>query len=400
MTNRLVLLFAGVLVAFPLFAGAAPEEPDEIPTVRLSHSWTGAEGELFEPVLAAAEEELGISITTTVLRHEDLVTLLPTQWRAERSPADVMAMRPGLAAEGAQQGHLVSVTDRIDPDDFVPGAAEVTVVNGERYNVPYIQKTKPGFWYRRSFAEEHGLVIPETWDEFMTLLENLDQFDGMDAPIASGNGDGWPLTDVVEHFLIAFGGPEMHVGLREGEISWTSDAVREVFAERIVPLLEEGYFGEPTEWTTALERWWAGDYGIYFMGSWITGMVEDPEDLGVFMLPGTEAVVSHVDSWYVSDYAENRDAALELAEWLATEGQRIHVQQGGATATYVEISPDIYPPAEQRIAEATAGLEPLVDLDDAIGGEFQSTFWGELQLLWVRPGQLDEILETIEDDAP
>lgn len=400
MKNRLVLMFMVFLLALPLFARGAQEEAEEIPTVRLSHSWTGAEGELFEPVLEAAEQELGISITTTVLRHEDLVTLLPTQWRAERAPADVMAMRPGLAEEGAQEGHLIPVTDRIDPDDFVPGAADVTAVNGERYNVPYIQKTKPGFWYRKSFADEHGLSIPESWDEFMSLMENLDGMEGIDAAIASGNGDGWPLTDVVEHFLIAFGGSDMHTALREGDISWTSNDVRSVFSRRIVPLLEQGYFGEPTEWTTALERWWEGDYGIYFMGSWITGMVEDPEDLGVFTLPGTEAVVSHVDSWYVSDYAENPDAALRLVEWLATEGQRVHVQQGGATATYEEISTDLYPPAEQRVAEATAGLQPLVDLDDAIGGEFQSTFWSQLQLLWVRPGQLDEILETIDEDAP
>lgn len=38
----------------------------------------------------------------------------------------------------------------------------------------------------------------------------------------------------------------------------------------------------------------------------------------------------------------------------------------------------------------------LPDLDDTIGGEFQSKFWDQLKLLWVRPEQVDDVLDTLE----
>ncbi len=62
---------------------------------------------------------------------------------------------------------------------------------------------------------------------------------------------------------------------------------------------------------------------------------------------------------------------------------------------------DAYPLGVDRdMAVAMIGKETLLDLDDTIGGEFQTTFWSQLQLLWVSPGLLDDVLEAIEAKAP
>ena len=42
------------------------------------------------------------------------------------------------------------------------------------------------------------------------------------------------------------------------------------------------------------------------------------------------------------------------------------------------------------------GVEILSDLDDTIGGQFQTNFWSQLQLLWVSPNQLDSVLASIQ----
>jgi len=55
--------------------------------------------------------------------------------------------------------------------------------------------------------------------------------------------------------------------------------------------------------------------------------------------------------------------------------------------------------ANTTLVAASAGAT-LLDLDDTIGGEFQTTFWDQLKLLWVQPGQLDNVLAAIQAVAP
>jgi len=386
-----VLLIAGVVGAFSI--------AQEKVTLTLIHPWAGAEEELFKPVVAAAEEALGIEIETKIIRSEDLITLLPTQWAAGTAPGDVIFLTvPSLILEGAKGGHVLEITDLINPADFVPGSVGFVTLDGKVYGAPYTQKVKPGFWYRKSFFEEHGLAEPTNWAEFVALLEELKGIEGLKAPIASGDGVGWPLSDVTEHFLVAFGGPQLHKELATCtclEHPWA--VVKAIFTDWLAPLLAAGYFSEPIEWTTALEMWWRGDFALYFMGIWLAGMVEDPGDLGLFPIPGTMGVASCIDFLFVSAYTEHPKEAKALLKWLVTEGQKIQVQQGGHIATYRPVSLELYPPAERSVAEKVAPMVPLFDLDDAIGGEFQTTFWDQLKLLWVEPERVDEVVDVIHE---
>jgi len=68
-----------------------------------------------------------------------------------------------------------------------------------------------------------------------------------------------------------------------------------------VPLLKAGDFSDPIEWTSAVDLWWKGDYALYFMGTWITGMVDDPTDLGLISLPGVKAMVLAPDYFMVPE---------------------------------------------------------------------------------------------------
>ena len=41
------------------------------------------------------------------------------------------------------------------------------------------------------------------------------------------------------------------------------------------------------------------------------------------------------------------------------------------------------------------------DLDDAIGGKFQTTFWAQLRLLWVSPttATMNDVLDALQEQA-
>lgn len=357
--------------------------------------WAGEEEAQFTPVLEAFEEQTGISVEYRTFRSEDLADTLPAQFGAQRTIGDVIFLWEWWILENTE--HAVDVTDIVADVPFVEGAAP-EAIDGTYYYGSYVMAAKPGFWYRQSFFDEHGLTPPETWDEFEALLGDIQAIDGVDSAIASGNGVGWPLTDITEHFLITFGGPELQLDLIEGTVDWQSDEVRSIFEEQLIPLLEAGYFSDPIEWTSAVDLWWRGDHGLFFMGNWITGMVEDPDDLAVFTLPGAEGYVGAPDNMFIPRYSENVEEARELmAFMLSREGTELRSAQGGKLSMREDVGAEHYPPAEQSLAEALAGLQILPDLDDTIGGGWQSTFWDQLKLLWVQPDALDDVLRNLDE---
>ncbi len=370
------------------------------PTVTLIGPWSGAEMDAFMPVLQAFEEKTGIEVEYKNYRAEQLATLLPLMFATESTPGDVIFMWSWFIKEKGQEGHIVDVTDLINEVDFPPGALDTVKVGDTLYGGPYTGKVKPGFWYRKSFFAANDLTEPTTWAEFLALLDDIAAIPGIVNPILSGDGVGWPLSDVTEHFLATYGGPQLHRDLTAGTVAWTSTEVRTIFADKLVPLLA-GNFSDPKWWDTYITNWWNGEYGLYFMGSWITGMVDDPTDLGVFSLPGCEGLVFPADYFLIPTYTEHLEEAKELFQFLASEeAQSIQVAQGGHVATNINVPLTAYPAVDRMVAEVMAGKEILSDLDDTIGGEFQWTFWDQLKLLWVSPGELDAVLAAIEAVAP
>jgi len=370
------------------------------PTLTIVGPWAGKEMDAFVPVIDRFERLTGMRVNFKILRAEDLAPVLPAQFEAGLAPGDVIFMWAWFINEKAGDGHVMDLTGVIDETTLSPGALDPVKVDGKIYGGAYTGKVKPGFWYRKSFFEDNNLTPPSTWAEFVTLLDTIADIPGVVDPIATGDGVGWPISDVTEHFLITFGDPQLQRDLIAGTVDWTSPQVRAIFEDRIVPLLEAGYFSEPIEWTTAIELWWGGDYGLYFMGSWITGMVEDPEDLGVFSIPGSEGLVFAADYFFVPEYTLHPEEAKQLAQFLASaEAQRLQVAQGGHIATALAVSLDAYPAVDRGVAEVLVGKEVLSDLDDTIGGEFQATFWDQLKLLWVNPEALDDVLEALQEKA-
>jgi len=373
------------------------------PTITVVGPWSGAEMDAFLPILERFETLSGINVKYRVLRAEDLATLLPAQFAAETAPGDVIFMWAWWIGDQAQNGHVLEVTDLIDAADFLPGTFDQVNVTGEVYGGAYTGKVKPGFWYRKSFFAAHGLTpttVNSTWADFADLLADIAAVQGVVDPIVSGDGVGWPLSDITEHFLTTFGGAQLQYDLIAGTADWTTDPVRSIFEDDLVPTL--GNFSLPLTWdSTAINSWWQGDYGLYFMGSWITGMVDNATDLGIITLPGASALVLPADYFFIPAYTENADEAKELFSFLISEeAQRLQTAQGGHIATNINVPDSSYPAIDLMVVQFIQDYAIVPDLDDTIGGEFQTTFWAQLQALWDDPTKLDDVLAEIEAVAP
>ncbi len=365
--------------------------------------WAGAEMEAFQQVLNKFTEEYpNIEVEYRIYRAEDLASIAPPQFEAGMAPGDVIFSAWGWwVKEMGEKGHLMDLSGLVNTNEFVSGIFDPVKSGDKIYGLPFTAWAKPGFWYRKSFFQAYGLQEPKSWDEFLQLLDKIKGISGIEAPIVTGDSVGWPISDVTEHFIITFGNIDMQLKLVKGELKFNDPQVKEVFEKYLVPLIKEGYFSEPIEWTKAIEEWWNGKYALYFMGTWLTGMVDDPNDLGFFPLPGCEGVVMGTDYIFVPKYTKHPEEAKLLAKWLATEGQRVHVgTHAGKFATWLKVSVEDHWTPMQVVYEKLSKMKPVPDLDDSVGGDWQKLFWDQLKLLWVDPDKLDEVLNTLTENFP
>jgi len=359
--------------------------------------WGATEEERFLKTLEAFTAETGIKVKH-VKQPEEMRMLVPMEFAAGRSTADVI-MTPWIAwvKDLAKEGHLIEVTDLLKKDELIPIYVKLGTVDGKCYAAPFKAWAKPGFWYRISFFKEHGLTIPTTWDEFIKLLDTLKGIPGIEAPIASGDTDGWPLTDVTEAFLIYRGGPELQEKLIAGEVTFTDPQVKAIMKE-LADLLAKGYFSEPADWTSQIDKLWMGKYGIYFMGNWMTIMpqVKDVKDLGFFPFPGTKGAVGGGDWAIIPKYSQHLEEAKMLVKFLAgPKAQEIQVRYGGFLPTNLKVPEEAFTPADKKVVDFLATVKVVPDLDDAVGGSFLREFRSQLKLLWVKPDALESVLEIL-----
>lgn len=410
-----VLIATNAVTAVATYYVAQPP-PTAAAPVRVIGPWGGAEKDKFLPVLNLFKNQTGINFEFITTRQENLQLDLPNWFAARRSPGDLIFMPSAYVKLYGTQGHAVDLTGTITQTNYQAGALDPLKDGSKLYGGAYTGKVKPGFWYKQSLFTANSLSPPTTWAQFESLLQALDGI-VPNQPIISGDGVGWPLSDVAEHFLATYGGPSMHRGLMAGTTAWTSTPVRDVFANRLVRTLDGTVCGgascwsAPRQWDTGVTEWWNGDYGLYFMGSWITGMgtasapgpALNPSDIRVFSLPeapGTTGIVFAADYFFVPTYASNLDGAKRLAAFLGSSpAQTQQVKVGGHVATVTGVAASAYPAVDAMVAGLLTGKEVLSDLDDTKGQPFQGVFWSELQGLWANPGSLDTRLANIQAAA-
>jgi len=104
---------------------------------------------------------------------------------------------------------------------------------------------------------------------------------------------------------------------------------------------------------------------------------------------------------FIPKYTNRVEDATAFIEYVISEaGMKVRLELGGRLSSRADISLDVYPPSEKALAETVNTFIVLGDLDDTIGGEWQSTFWDQIALLWVDTSALDDVLTTLQEKMP
>jgi glucose/mannose transport system substrate-binding protein len=176
-------------------------------------------------------------------------------------------------------------------------------------------------WFIPENLEGWGVEAPTTWEEFLTVAEELDS-QGV-TPLAMGFQ--WTSMHLFETILLGSLGADAYNALWDGSGDWSSAEVADAIATFDAVLDYTNEDASTIEWDAAAQLVVDGEAAFQIMGDWAEGYLKskelDPETgFGWAPAPGTDGMFQFLsDSFVLPKDAKNRDGAVA---WLKIAGSQ------------------------------------------------------------------------------
>lgn len=230
LSTAILLGLSVVAVACDRPAGQSDLESQ---TVVILGSLTGVGQDIVEAALAPLAAETGIEI---VYEGTDaFATVLPIRVQGGDPPDIALFPQPGLMADLAREGAMVSLDDWIDREAlsaaYVSDWLDLGSVDGDLYGVWMRADPKSLVWYNPQAFAKDGYSLPTSWEELIQLSDQI-VADGRTPwclGMESGDASGWVGTDWVESILLRTAGPEVYDRWVAHELPFDSPPVKAAF---------------------------------------------------------------------------------------------------------------------------------------------------------------------------
>ncbi|PID53486.1 MAG: sugar ABC transporter substrate-binding protein [Micrococcales bacterium] len=187
----------------------------------------GTEVDVYTTVVAPEDEsyiesfkpfEECTGVTVNYEGSKEFEAQLPVRVAGGNAPDIALIPQPGLLKTMVKTGKVVQApaetlanVDELFGEDW----KAYGTVDGTFYAAPLGANVKSFVWYSPSMFEEGGYEVPETWDDLMSLTEDIASKAENDAKpwcagFGSGDATGWPGTDWLEDMVLRGGGPEVY----------------------------------------------------------------------------------------------------------------------------------------------------------------------------------------------
>jgi alpha-glucoside transport system substrate-binding protein len=422
--RKYALSFGALVLALSLaVAAAACGGSDEggseegTGTVSVLSLWGGGEQEAFQKVLTAFTAETGIK--TKYESARDFLPVVRSRLAAGNPPMVAIIPRPGIVADLAKEGSLISLDDLgLDPEAINENYSEawtnLTTVDGTTYGVVAKANSKSVVWYR----PDDGKVQPvETFDELKTMTDGLTS--DAQKPWALGAKDSWTLTDWFENIYARSAGADKYNQLFSGELEFTDQSVKDALTTMTGLLNNETVSGGIDG---ALGLGFVDGIGkvfsanptahMYMEGGFVGGIAL--ADVNPDLQPGTtidffpfptidesigDPLVGGGD--VTAAFVNNEDVA-KLIEYLASpEAGKIWVSTGAIVSPNKGVTAEAYPnELVKKEAEQVTNAEVFVfDGSDLLPGALGEDWGTLLQTVLKDPSSMDGQLEQFQQQA-
>ncbi|AJD92124.1 ABC transporter substrate-binding protein [Jeotgalibacillus malaysiensis] len=359
--------------------------------VKFMHLWPSGSSKqhnmIASDIIAEYEEaNPGVTIETEVLENEQYKNKIKVLSSSNDLP-DVGVTWAAGYLQPFVEGELFAPLDDVLgdglQDQFVAGTTEAYAIDNQTYGLPLELNIAP-VYYNKAIFEEHGIEVPETYDEFKEVVEKLEAA-GV-APIALGNKDRWTGSLWYMYLADRFGGPEVLTQAINREGSFEDPALEQA-AEEIQWLVDANAFNKGFNGLSNDEgksEFMNGNAGMYLMGTWELPNYTTNEDvpqefrdsIGFFKFPEVDGGAGDIDSWvggpgvglFVSENSEVEDEAKEFVKFFVEKwGERSVTDAGVIPATVVD-------------TESVDLPEMYIDVLDELGNSSNLTLFADVQM--------------------
>jgi alpha-glucoside transport system substrate-binding protein len=424
-TRRLLyLLFALVIALVAASCGGGDDGDGEVAegtgTVTVLSLWGGSEKEAFEKVLAGFTEKTNIKTKYETAR--DFLPVIRTRLAAGNPPMVAIVPRPGIVADLARDGSLITFNDlELDADaineNYAKAWTDLTTIDGETYGIVAKANSKSTVWYKPASLQELGAETPETWEDLLALTKQYK--DAGKTPWAVGAGDGWPLTDWFESIYLYQHGPEKYEQLFNGDIEFTDQTVKDSLAEMVkiingdnVPGGIEAALG--TAFVDSIGQVFGANpkAELYYEGGFVGGIavgevnpnLKPGTDIDFFPFPKFNDDVGQplLGAGDVAVAFENNADVKALMDYLASpEAGTIWVSTGAIVSPNKGVDLNAYPnELVKKEAEQVRNAEVFrFDGSDLLPGALGTEWPTVLQGVIKSPNNVDQLLDDFQQQA-
>ncbi|AIO19382.1 Multiple sugar-binding protein precursor [Candidatus Izimaplasma bacterium HR1] len=227
----------------------------------------------------------------------------------------------------------LEVWDRIDPSIKALCTDPLT---GNQYRIA-TNRTMAGLFYNKDIFTEVGATEPETWAEFVAVLEDVTDagYDGL----YMGGKDTWMIGHLIEFW--AHGLIKQELGTVDANVAFlmnqttllnfdSANGPMETFAESFLELKDAGLLNDDfltATYDNQIDAFANGDAAVISQGMWALGGIlekapELADSIGFMPYPAMDptkdaVILSAEDSGYaIMEASENKDAAITFLNYL------------------------------------------------------------------------------------
>ena len=349
--------------------------------------------------------------------------------RAEAGNAPDIAIfpQPGLMADHARSGFLVPAPEEVSAavdENWSEDWKGYGTVDDTFYAAPMLANVKGFVWYDPATFSDNGWEEPATWDEMMTLTQEIADAGEMKpwcAGFESGEATGWPGTDWIEDVVLRAHGPEVYDQWVNHEIPFNDPMIVDAF-DRAGEILKNpdyvnGGFGDvrsilSTSFADAGQPVLDGQCAMHHQASfqaanWPEGTTVAPDgDVWAFMSPPIdESMGSAITGGgeLIGAYSDRPEVQAYQLFMTSGEFANNRVSQGGAISANKQLDPENAQSELDKLSIELLQSEDTVfrfDGSDLMPGAVgANSFWSGI-VSWINGESTDVVVDQVESSWP
>lgn len=385
--------------------------------------------ESINETLNAWGETVGLTIEYT--GDADWEANINTQVEGGNPPDISFFPQPGKLADFARAGSIVELSDETNAvvDEFWSDDFQIYGnVDGTQYGIPAKTDLKSLVWYQPAAFEEAGYEIPETFEEFTTLIDEMAAAGGpkpLCVGIESGQATGWTFTDWVEEMVLRQAGGDVYDQWVSNELPFDDPQIVTAMQTVIDLWDEDNVFasggtitatafqdnGQPLIDGQCFMHRQANFYAGLFPEGTTFADPEDPTAVDVFYFPDINGDKPVLTAGIFAAAFNDDPATMAVMDYIATAEyaetrQRIQSEFVGGLSGYLSAAqgqdPSVYTPLEQGFLDILLSSElSRFDGSDLMPADVGAgTFWSEGTSLVNGDISAEEAAATIQASWP